>query len=59
MQALLDAGLVLISLREHREVEWQALPQMVPAEDGRRTLPASRANHVPLMHSLTARRPEA
>ena len=59
MQALLDVGLVLTSLREHREVEWQALPQMVPGEDGRWTLPAGRADHVPLMYSLTARKPEA
>lgn len=56
VQALLDAGLTLTSLHEHREVEWQALPFMVEGEGGRWRLP-DRAARLPLMYSLTATAP--
>lgn len=55
--ALLDAGLVLDSLREHRELDWQGLPQMILGEDGMWRLPEGQRDLVPLMFSLTARRP--
>lgn len=53
--ALLDAGLRLTGLEEHREVEWRALPWMVPTEDGRYALPEGR-DRLPLMYTLTATR---
>lgn len=55
--ALLDAGLVVTSLREHRELAWQGLPQMIREEDGRWRLPPRQRDLVPVMFSLTARRP--
>jgi len=69
--ALVDAGLRLEFLHEHREVAWQALPWMVPAEaqaaaEGaesrhqRRTawrLPESQRDLCPLMYSLKASKP--
>jgi hypothetical protein len=39
VQAVLDAGLTVTALREHRDCEWQALPQMVRGVDGRYGLP--------------------
>jgi SAM-dependent methyltransferase len=54
--ALLAAGLELTAFDEHRSVEWQALPAMVRADDGRWHLPAGR-ERLPLMYSLKARRP--
>jgi SAM-dependent methyltransferase len=55
--ALLDAGLVLTCLREHRELAWQGLPQMTRGEDGMWRLPEAQSALVPVMFSLTARRP--
>lgn len=55
--ALLDAGLALTALREHRELSWQGLPQMVQGEDGMWRLPEAQRSLVPLMYSLIARRP--
>ena len=56
--ALLDAGLVITGLREHRDLEWQGLPQMTEGEDGRWRLPEAQRDLVPLMYSLWARKPE-
>jgi SAM-dependent methyltransferase len=55
--ALTGAGLRIESFREHRELEWQGLPQMEQADDGLWRLPAGRRDLVPLMYSLTAVRP--
>lgn len=55
--ALLDAGLALTALREHRELAWQGLPQMTQGEDGMWRLPEPQRDLVPLMFSLIARRP--
>ncbi len=67
--ALIEAGLRLDFLHEHREVAWQALPWMVPADgstatDGARhqsrtqwTLPPAQRDLCPLMYSLKATRP--
>jgi SAM-dependent methyltransferase len=63
--ALIDAGLRLEFLHEHREIAWQALPWMVPAGDQspgagayqRRTswqLPEAQRDRCPLMYSLKA-----
>ena len=67
--AILDAGLRLDFLHEHREVPWRALPWMEPAtgaepgvpgaEYDSRTLwqlPAEQRDRVPLMYSLKATR---
>lgn len=52
VQALLDAGLTLVALREHRTIPWQALPQLVPTAGGW-GLPTNR-ERLPLMFSVTA-----
>ena len=68
--ALVDAGLRLDFVHEHREVPWQALPWMepvgpsLPGADGRYQsrrmwrLPEPQRDLVPLMLSLRATRPE-
>jgi SAM-dependent methyltransferase len=53
VQAVLDAGLRLTRLEEHRTVDWQALPWMVPAGRGRWRLPRD-ADRLPLMYTLEA-----
>jgi len=67
--ALIDAGLRLDFLHEHREVAWQALPWMVPVDDSnhadgalhdRRTqwqLPEAQRELCPLMYSVKATKP--
>ncbi|MBU5423725.1 methyltransferase domain-containing protein [Cellulomonas hominis] len=54
VQALLDAGLRLTSLAEHRSLPWRALPQMV-REGASWVLPEG-ADRLPLAFSLTATR---
>lgn len=68
--ALIEAGLRIEFLREHREVPWQALPGMeavgtgTSGADGRYQsnrmwrLPAAQREQVPLMYSLLATKPE-
>jgi SAM-dependent methyltransferase len=56
--AVLDAGLVLDAFVEHRECDWQALPQMVETEWGRWALPPEQANRVPCTYTLQAYLPE-
>ncbi|MCB2222862.1 MAG: methyltransferase [Actinobacteria bacterium] len=57
--AVLDAGLEVRMLREHRELEWQGLPHMEEGPDGRWRLPPAQRDLVPLMFSLLAVRPAA
>jgi len=57
VDALLQAGLHLDFLHEHREVPWQALPWMVPADAPRSWRLPEGADRVPLMYSLGASRP--
>jgi SAM-dependent methyltransferase len=52
VQALLDAGLTLTSLAEHRCIPWHALPQMVQSAEGY-VLPND-SDRMPLTFSLTA-----
>ena len=54
--ALLDQGLQLAALTEHRTLEWPFLPQMVTDADGRYVLPEPQRDLVPLMYTLVARR---
>ena len=54
--ALLERGLVLESLDEHRFLAWQALPQMQQRSDGFWELPAG-APAIPLSYTLRARQP--
>jgi SAM-dependent methyltransferase len=56
VQAILDAGLQLVSLEEHAAVEWQALAWMVQGPDGRWVLPYG-SERMPLSYVLEARRP--
>lgn len=55
--ALVDAGLVVTSLREHRELEWQGLPTMTQHEDGLWRLPEHQRDLAPLMWTITATKP--
>jgi SAM-dependent methyltransferase len=55
--AVLDAGLVLDRLTEHRECEWRGLDEMAEVGGGRWALPADRADRVPLMYTLVAHAP--
>ena len=53
VQAVIDAGLRVTTLREHPECEWRALPHMVEGADGKFRLPEG-ADRVPLMFTLEA-----
>jgi SAM-dependent methyltransferase len=53
--AVIDAGLRLDALLEHRELEWQMLPQQVQDADGRWVLPEGR-DRLPMMFTLVATR---
>ncbi len=57
IDALLQAGLHLDFVHEHREVYWQALPWMVPGDDPRAWVLPEHADRVPLMYSLRASKP--
>jgi hypothetical protein len=53
VQAILDAGLRLTRLEEHRELGWAFFDWMVPTERGGYVLP-ERPERVPLMYTLEA-----
>ena len=53
VQAVIDAGLRVTALREHTELEWQGLPQMVEGPDGKFRLPEGPSDS-PLMFTLEA-----
>jgi SAM-dependent methyltransferase len=55
VQALLDQGLALELLREHRDAEWQPLPATTRGEDGLWRLPEPLRDRVPLTFTLRAR----
>ena len=55
VQALIDAGLVIARLEEHREMPWRALPWMV-ADGDDWVLPGGR-ERLPLMYTLIATQP--
>ena len=57
IDALLQAGLHLDFVHEHREVPWQALPWMVPGDDPRTYVLPEGRDRVPLMYSLRASKP--
>ena len=56
VQAVIDAGLTVTALREHRECEWQALSHMEQGADGRYRL-AVDPERLPLMFTLEAMAP--
>jgi hypothetical protein len=53
VQAVLDAGMRLIRLEEHAEIEWPFLGWMEPTARGSYVLP-ERPERLPLMYSLEA-----
>jgi SAM-dependent methyltransferase len=53
VSSLIDAGLVIQFLKEHRTCLWQALPFMVQDQDGWWRLP-DRPERLPLMYSIRA-----
>jgi SAM-dependent methyltransferase len=56
VQAVLDAGLEVTGLEEHRTLEWPFFSWMEPAGGGRYRLPTG-PELLPLMYTLRARRP--
>ncbi|MFC7405897.1 class I SAM-dependent methyltransferase [Georgenia alba] len=54
--ALLDAGLRLTGLEEHRTLPWPALPQMRPADGGGWELPPGQRDRLPVAFSVVARK---
>lgn len=57
VMALINAGLVIDSLIEHQEMNWEPLPGMITGEDGQRRLPEKYQDFVPLMFSIKAHKP--
>ena len=59
VSAVIDAGLRLDFLHEHREVSWKALPHMLDTGAARNawTLPPEQRDNCPLMFSLKATKP--
>lgn len=55
VQAVLDAGLRLTRLEEHRDLEWPFFNWMVPTERGAHVLP-ERSERLPLMYTVEARK---
>jgi SAM-dependent methyltransferase len=55
VSALIEVGLTIEALREHRTCLWRALPFMVEGEDGWWRLP-DRPERLPLMYSILARK---
>ena len=53
VQAVIDAGLTVTALREHRECEWKALDHLVQGDDGKFRL-VEGADRLPLMFTLQA-----
>jgi SAM-dependent methyltransferase len=53
VQAVIDAGLRITGLREHTELEWRGLPQMVEGADGKFRLPEG-VERLPVMFTLEA-----
>lgn len=59
VQALLDQGLVLERLLEHRFAPWPVFDWLERGEDGMYRLPAEQRDRLPLSFSLRARAPAA
>ena len=60
INALLQAGLVLEFVHEHKVANWQGLPMMVKSDVGRGLwkMPDGKEDFLPLMHSIKAHKPE-
>ncbi len=58
VMALINAGLVIESLLEHREMDWAPLPGITQDEDRHWRLPEEYQDFVPLEFSIKARKPE-
>ena len=56
VQAVIDAGLTVTALREHRELEWKGLSHLVEGDDGKFRL-ADDIDRLPMMFTLEAKRP--
>ncbi|MGH2631865.1 MAG: class I SAM-dependent methyltransferase [Tepidiformaceae bacterium] len=59
ISAVIDAGLRLDFLHEHREISWKAMPHMLNSGAGRNawSLPAEQRDRCPLMFSFKATKP--
>lgn len=54
--ALTDAGLRVVRLAEHRELDWQGHPMMVEGEDGLWRFPPEFVDRIPAMYTMMATR---
>jgi SAM-dependent methyltransferase len=57
VQSVIDAGLTVTALREHRELEWKGLAHLVEGDDGKFRL-ADGTDRLPMMFTLEAWRPD-
>ena len=60
INALIQAGLVIDFVHEHKVLNWQATPVMVKSEEGRGLwkMPDGKEDFLPLMQSIKAHKPE-
>jgi hypothetical protein len=58
IDALIQAGLVIDFVHEHKVVHWQAFPMMVTAGKGLWKMPDGKEDYLPLMQSIKAHKPE-
>ena len=60
INALLQTGLVLDFVHEHKVANWQGTPMMVKSDEGRGLwkMPEGKEDFLPLMHSIKAHKPE-
>jgi len=58
IDALIQAGLVLDHVHEHKTLHWQAFPMLVQTDNGRWKMPEGKENYLPLMQSIKAHKPE-
>lgn len=58
INALIQAGLTLDFVHEHKVMHWQAFPMMVQDDRGLWKMPDGKEDYLPLMHSIKAHKPE-
>jgi SAM-dependent methyltransferase len=58
IDALIQAGLSLDFVHEHKVVNWQNHPMVVPAGKGMWKMPDGKESYLPLMYSIKAHKPE-
>lgn len=57
INALIQAGLVIDFVHEHKVVHWQAIPMLEPTDKGLWKMPAGKEDFLPLAQSIKAHKP--